>query len=238
MKPCTLCEGCHPIHLCPYMDEATTVLDNPIASVSCLLVGYQKLSLSPPLVDSTISQHSSLADPAPSKIQNHESIPNQPLVEESAYRILPMVHQVFSVESGSHTPYVLLVSSYSSKLEKDLPVSMVQEVASPIPTSMVQEDAPLAPVTQSDDHIFPMVPLPSSLVASFDWSRFAGYRLPSYVPFEITVQAFNVVIPSMIIDEGTSISIMSSTTWKALVLHRLCLLNIICWLLIEEPVNR
>ena len=41
-----------------------------------------------------------------------------------------------------------------------------------------------------------------------------GYRLPSYVPFEITVQIFDVVVPSTIIDEGTSVSILSSTTWK------------------------
>ena len=26
--PCRLCEGNHPIHLCPYLDEAKKVLDN------------------------------------------------------------------------------------------------------------------------------------------------------------------------------------------------------------------
>ena len=60
-----------------------------------------------------------------------------------------------------------------------------------------------------------MVPPPSSLVVSFDWSRFAGYSLTSYVPFEITVQTFDVVIPSTIIDEGASVSILPSTTWQA-----------------------
>ena len=34
------------------------------------------------------------------------------------------------------------------------------------------------------------------------------------MPFEITVQAYNVILPSTIIDEGTSLSIISSTTWK------------------------
>ena len=53
-NPCKLCEGYHPIHLFPYMDEATRVLDNPTFSAPCLLAGYQKLSSSPPLVDSTI----------------------------------------------------------------------------------------------------------------------------------------------------------------------------------------
>ena len=68
-NPCKLCEGHHPIHLCPYMDEATRVLDNPTIFAPFLLVGYQKLSSSPPLVDSMISQDSSLVDPAPSEIQ-------------------------------------------------------------------------------------------------------------------------------------------------------------------------
>ena len=38
--PCRLCEGNHPIHLCPYMDEASKVLDTLSASESCLPVGY------------------------------------------------------------------------------------------------------------------------------------------------------------------------------------------------------
>ena len=35
------------------------------------------------------------------------------------------------------------------------------------------------------------------------------------MPFEITVQAFGLVVPSTIIDEGASVIILSSTTWKA-----------------------
>ena len=31
--PCRLCEGNHPIHLCPYLDEAKKVLDNHLASL-------------------------------------------------------------------------------------------------------------------------------------------------------------------------------------------------------------
>ena len=76
----------------------------------------------------------------------------------------------------------------------------------------VTEDSSSSPITPGDDHEIRVVPPPSSLVASFDWSQFAGYCLPSYVPFEITMQTFDVVIPSMIIDEGMSVSILSSTT--------------------------
>ena len=79
----------------------------------------------------------------------------------------------------------------------------------------VAEDAPYSPVTLGEDHLSSMVAPPSSLVTSFDWGRFAGYRLPFYVPFEITVQTFDLVVPSTIIDEGAYISILSSTTWKS-----------------------
>ena len=50
----------------------------------------------------------------------------------------------------------------------------------------VMEDAS-STVTSGEDLRLSMVAPPSSLVASFDWNRFAGFRLPSYVPFEITV---------------------------------------------------
>ena len=35
------------------------------------------------------------------------------------------------------------------------------------------------------------------------------------MPLEITVQAFGLVIPSTVIDEGASVIILSSTTWQA-----------------------
>ena len=76
-------------------------------------------------------------------------------------------------------------------------------------------DALSSSVTPGEDHLGSMVAPPSSLVTSFDWSRFAGYRLPSYVPFEITIQTSSLVIPSTIIDEGMSVNVLSSTTWQA-----------------------
>jgi len=60
-----------------------------------------------------------------------------------------------------------------------------------------------------------MTPLPSSLVTYFDWSQLAGYCLPSYVPFQITVHAYHMDVLSTVIEEGASVSILSSTVWKA-----------------------
>ena len=171
--------------------------------------------MSPPPADPTIGQESPLVNPAPPKIQIQESIPDQPLVVGSVELAPSTVHQVFSVESGPHTPHVLLVSSDSSDLEKDPPIPVTQEFSPLYPMSMIQEDAPLAPVTPGDDHLNSMVSPLSILVASFDWRRFSRYCLPSYVPFEITVQTFDVVIPNTIIDEGAFVIIISSTTWQA-----------------------
>ena len=48
---CRLYEGNHPIHLCPYMDEASKVLDNLTTSQPRLPTGYRKLSPNPPLAE-------------------------------------------------------------------------------------------------------------------------------------------------------------------------------------------
>ena len=116
-----------------YMDEAKRVLDNPTIPVPCLPAGYQKLSLSPPLVDSMISQELSLVDPIPLEILIHESILDQPLVVESVDLTPLVVHQVFYVKIRSHPPHVPLVSSDSSDLEKYSSVHVVQEVTPPTP---------------------------------------------------------------------------------------------------------
>ena len=97
-----------------------------------------------------------------------------------------------------------LISSDSSDLEKDSPVPVPQEAPPPPPMMEATEDIPPAfemevmgdapsSVTPGEDLRISMVAPPSSLVASFDWSQFAGFRLPSYVPFEITVQALGLV---------------------------------------------
>lgn len=73
-----------------------------------------------------------------------------------------------------------------------------------------------APLPIEKDGSCPTTPLPSSLVTLFDWSRLAGYDLTSYVPFHITPHDYNMVIHSIVIDEGALVSILSSIAWKAL----------------------
>jgi hypothetical protein len=61
-----------------------------------------------------------------------------------------------------------------------------------------------------------MEPPPSNEAIRFDWDVLTGPRLPSYIPFYITVQVCGQDVTKMLIDEGSSISILSSIAWKDL----------------------
>jgi hypothetical protein len=59
-------------------------------------------------------------------------------------------------------------------------------------------------------------PPPSNEAICFDWGVLTGPHLPSHIPFQITVQVCGRDVPQMLIDEGASISILSSFAWKDL----------------------
>jgi hypothetical protein len=63
----------------------------------------------------------------------------------------------------------------------------------------------------------PVEPPPSNEAIRFDWGVLTGPRLPSYIPFQITVQFCGQDVPQTLIDEGSSVSILSSIAWQALV---------------------
>jgi hypothetical protein len=50
----------------------------------------------------------------------------------------------------------------------------------------------------------------------FDWGVLTRPHLPSHIPFQIIVQVFGRDVPQTLIDEGVSISILSSIAWHAL----------------------
>jgi hypothetical protein len=62
----------------------------------------------------------------------------------------------------------------------------------------------------------PMEPPSSNEVIHFDWGVLTSPRLPSRIPFQITVQVFGRDVPQTLIDEGASVSILSSFAWKNL----------------------
>jgi hypothetical protein len=57
---------------------------------------------------------------------------------------------------------------------------------------------------------------PSNEAIHFDWGVLTGPRLPSHIPFQITVQVCGRDVPQTLIDEGSSVSILSSIAWQAL----------------------
>ena len=57
---------------------------------------------------------------------------------------------------------------------------------------------------------------PRTKVIYFDWNHLEEPRLPSSIPFQIVVKDFDKKIHHTIVDEGTFVSILSSTAWKDL----------------------
>lgn len=183
------------------MDKSSKVLEDLTAHQPQLLVGYQRLSSIPLPVGKEIDLDSSLTHPSLPEHNSLVLVPNQPLVGKSVNLVLKLATHFVPEEHSDHTTHVLLVSSDSHESKSDPPIPVVQESPSSIP------------VEQGGNHVLP--PLSSSII-SFDWGHLTAYCLPSYVPFQITVQAYNVVVPNTILDEGVFVSIMYSTTWKAL----------------------
>ena len=62
----------------------------------------------------------------------------------------------------------------------------------------------------------PVEPPPSNEAICFDWGVLTRPRLPSHIPFQITIQVCGRDAPQTLIDEGLSVSILSSISWKAL----------------------
>ena len=119
--PCRLCEGNHPIHLCPYQDEAKKVLDNHPDSPQRLPSGYRKLSINPSLVDELTDQNQPSVEPTLSESESYESIPDpNQQIEVTIDPISPLVNLAFPEESEYDTTQVIFVSSDSNELREIL----------------------------------------------------------------------------------------------------------------------
>jgi hypothetical protein len=62
----------------------------------------------------------------------------------------------------------------------------------------------------------PVEPPPSNEAILFNWGVLTGPCLPSHIPFKITIQVCGRDVPQTLIDEGSSVSILSSISWQAL----------------------
>jgi hypothetical protein len=217
--PCMLCKGSHLTHLCPRMDEASKLLEDMTVSQPQLPAAYRKLSLNPPIVDGMINppvvspvDHvvnlvtsldepvDQVVDPIPSSVN-----PTLPLESETqAVDSFPPVDPILPLENETQ-----VVDLISPSVDPTLPLESKPDTAH---VFLVDTDSAVSGGIPPS----PMEPPPSNEAIRFDWDVLTGPRLPSYIPFQITVQVCGRDVTKTLIDEGSSVSILSSIAWKAL----------------------
>jgi hypothetical protein len=219
--PCMLCKGSHLTHLCPHMDEASKLLEDMTVSQPQLPAAYHKLSLNPPIVDGMINPVplsvspvdqvvnlvtsldepvDQVVDPIPSSVN-----PTLPLESETqAVDPFPPVDPILPLENETQ-----VVDLISPSIDPTLPLESKPDTAH---VFLVDTDSAVSGGIPPS----PMEPPPSNEAIHFDWGVLTGPRLPSYIPFQITVQVCGRDVPQTLIDEGSSVSILSSIAWQAL----------------------
>lgn len=114
-------------------------------------------------------------------------------------------------------------SSQETCLEQHLVEEVVEaEPSSTSPTLLLESDENTTHVSffsfdlPGQGGIPLIVPLPSLEVCSYNWNSLLEPHLPSYIPFQIVVEGIYSTMHQTIIDEGASISILSSMAWQGL----------------------
>jgi len=159
---------------------------------------------SPSLVENLANTPLWSAEASIIKDEPSESIPDEiQKVEMAVDPVLPSedpsLDDTITEENKNDTVQILFVNTDSDEHRGGLPVPLPQEGSSSEPYPVVY-----------------LVPPPSNLVVSFDWNLLGRPRLLASVPFRIIVQAYKMVMAGTIIDEGATVSILSSIAWEAL----------------------
>jgi hypothetical protein len=101
-------------------------------------------------------------------------------------------------------------------------VDLIQSSVDPTPLLETKPDTVHVFLVNTDSTMLggippsPVKPPPSTEAILFDWGALTGPCLPSHIPFQITLQVRGRDVPQMLIDEGASVSILSSVAWYAL----------------------
>jgi hypothetical protein len=230
--PCMLCKGNNYSHLCPRMDEASSLLEK-----LQLPKGYRKLSSDPALVDGLVNLVPSPVSPVDQVVNLVSSLiePRTQVVDPVSLSINPALHQKSDTKAVNPFPPVDPIFPLETETQVVDPVSPSVnpipplrnvKVADLVPSSVsptlplksakvVNSSPPLVdPIQSSVDptlsleskpdtaHVFlidtdsvvpggispsPVKPPPSTEAIFFDWGVLTGPRLPSHIPFQITV---------------------------------------------------
>jgi hypothetical protein len=167
-----LCKGSHLTHLFPRMDEALKLLEDMTVSQPQLPAAYRNLSLDPPIVDGMIT-------PVPSPVNPVDHVINlvTSLVEpvDQVVDPFPPIDPILPLENETQ-----VVDLISPSVDPTLPLKSKSDTAHVLliaTNSIVSGGIPPSPVE----------PPPSNEAIHFDWDVLIGPRLPSYMPFQITV---------------------------------------------------
>jgi hypothetical protein len=219
--PCMLCKGSHLTHLFPCMDEASKLLEDMTVSQPQLPAAYRKISLNPPVVDGMITPVPSPVNPVDHVVNLVTSLvePVDKVVEpipSSVNPTLPLASVTQVVDSFPPVDPILplenetqVVDLISSSVDPTLPLESKPDTAH---VFLIDTESPMPKGVPPS----PVGPPPSNEAIRFDWDVLTAPRLPSYIPFQITVQVCGRDVTKTLIDEGSSVSILSSLAWKAL----------------------
>jgi hypothetical protein len=219
--PCLLCKGNHLTHLFPSMEEASKLLEDMTISQPQLLAAYRKLSLNPPVVDGMITPVPSLVNPVDhvvnlvtSSVEPFDKVvdpipssvnPTLPLESETqAVNLVPPIDPIIPLENETQ-----VIDLISLSVDPTLPLESKPNTAY---VFLVDTDSAMSGGIPPS----PVEPPPSNEAIRFDWDVLTGPPLPSYIPFQITVQVCGRDVTKTLIDEGSSVSILSSITWQTL----------------------
>jgi hypothetical protein len=207
-----LCKGDHYSHLCPCMDEGSSLLEK-----LQIPKGYHKISPNPSLVDGMVNLVPSPVSPVAQVVDLFSSLVDPTLPLESDTKMVdpfPPVNPILPLENETQvvdrvlssvdpTPPLTsdkVVDPVPSSVSPTLPLKSACMVDS-IPSSV----DPTLPLESKPDiaHVFlvdtdstmlggiphsPVKPPPSNESILFDWGVLAGPCLPSQIPFHIIVQ--------------------------------------------------
>jgi hypothetical protein len=158
------------------------------------------------LVDHVVNMVTSLVEPTNKVVDPISSLVDPTLPLESAIQAVdpfPPVDPILPLENETQVVNLMSLSVNSTlPLESKLDTTHV---------FLVDTKSTMLGVIPP-----PMEPPPSNEAILFDWGALTRPRLPSYIPFKITLHVCGWDVPQTLIDEGSSISILSSIAWKAL----------------------
>jgi hypothetical protein len=228
------------------MDEVSKLLEDMTASQPQLPSAYHKITLDPHVVDGMINlvpssinsvDHvinlvRSLVEPVDKVVDLTPSSVNPTLPLESETQVVALIPS--SVDPTPPLESETQAVDHFSTVDPIIPLDNATQVVNLMSLSV---DPTLLPESKPDtSHIFlvdtdstvlggippsPMEPPPSNEAIVFYWGVLTGPRLPSHIPFQIIVQVCGRNVPQTMIDEGSSVSILSSIAWQALVYPRL-----------------